>query len=184
MAPGTIGSVSTIHTASSASAAAQTGAMTRGLTAPPAAPAAQPGPAAAPGVARLAMRPPEAALFRARFDPAPGCHLEWGLGGSTAEAPWPVLAAAGAWPGRVLVGGRFRVACCLALAREALDRPRRLAPRLLVHDVNAARPHCAPIGIAWRQVAHAGTLRLHRLRWRIDAAAMAAALAAHAHDPR
>lgn len=207
--------------------------------------------AAMPGIGQLRMHPVEAALFRAQLTPPPGCYLEWGLGGSTAEAlraraglvvsvegdaawiagarrdaqvvaaqaqgrlrllhadigptgdwgtptdpataarwpgyaeaPWAVLAQAGAWPDLVLVDGRFRVACCLVLAREALARRGQAPPRLMLHDFNAKRPHYAAIGIAWRQVDRAGTLRVFRLRGRVDPAALAAAIASHAQDPR
>jgi hypothetical protein len=210
-----------------------------------------PSSAMTPGIGRLHMRPNEAALFRAQMTPPPACYLEWGLGGSTAEAlragaglvvsvegdatwiagarrdalvvaakaegrlrllhadigptgewgtptdpatsarwagyaeaPWAALAQAGAWPELVLVDGRFRVTCCLALAREALARPGQAPPRLMLHDVNAQRPYYAAVGIAWRQVERAGTLRVYRLRDRIDQAALAAAIAAHAQDPR
>ena len=58
--------------------------MTAAEPAPPA--QAAPRSTATPGVGQLRMRPVEAALFRAQMTPPPGCYLEWGLGGSTAEA--------------------------------------------------------------------------------------------------
>jgi hypothetical protein len=214
-------------------------------------PAKAPAAGNTPGVGRLAMRPAEVRLFRAQLRPPPGCYLEWGLGGSTAEAlhagaglvitvegdaawiaaaradaavagaeatgrlrllhadigptgewgvpvdrsarprwpgyaaaPWPVLEAAGAWPDLVLVDGRFRVACCLAVARECLARPDRTPPRLMLHDFDAARPHYEPMRLGWDEAAAAGSLRVFRLRAGIDPAALAASLARHAHDLR
>jgi hypothetical protein len=197
------------------------------------------------------MTPEEAALFRAQLSPPPDCYLEWGLGGSTAEAlragarlvvsvegdgawvaaaradpaiaaaeaqgrlrllhadigptaswgrpvdasasalwpgypaaPWPVLDEAGAWPGLVLVDGRFRVACCLKVARECLERPDRAPPRLLLHDFHERRPHYAPMRLAWEEAASAGSLRLFRLRRDVDPAALAERIAAQALDWR
>ena len=99
-----------------------------------------------------------------------------------AEAPWPVLA--GAWPEVVLVDGRFRVACCLALARECLARPEAKAPRLLLHDAGRKRPHYDAVRLAWAPDGRSGTLIRFRLRRRIDRAALAEALARHLADPR
>jgi hypothetical protein len=214
-------------------------------------PIVAPAKGAAPGTGQLTMRPVEARLLLREFVPPPGCYLEWGLGGSTAEAlragarlvvsvegdaawiaaaraepmvaeaeaagrlrllhadigptgrwgmpvdpttrarwpgyaaaPWPMLAQAGAWPDLVLVDGRFRVACCLAVARACLDHPDRPQPRLLLHDFNERRPHYEPMRLAWEEVAVAATLRVFRLRGGIDAAALDAVAAEHAQDPR
>jgi hypothetical protein len=190
-------------------------------------------------------------LFRAQLVPPPACYLEWGLGGSTAQAlragarmvvsvegdaawiaaaradpavagaeaegrlhllhadigptgkwgvpldgsarerwpgyaarPWPVLEAAGAWPGLVLVDGRFRVACCLAVAQACLAHPGRPPPRLMLHDFDARRPSYETMRLAWEEVAAAHTLRVFRLRAGVDQAALAAAAERHARDPR
>jgi hypothetical protein len=58
--------------------------MTGAAETPP--PIIAPGAPGPPGIGRLAMHPDEAALFRAQLVPPPACYLEWGLGGSTAEA--------------------------------------------------------------------------------------------------
>ncbi|BDG73313.1 hypothetical protein [Roseomonas fluvialis] len=214
-------------------------------------PTVAPAQRAKPGVGQLTMRPVEVRLYRAQLVPPPRCYLEWGLGGSTAEAlragaglvvsvegdgawiaaarddaavaaaeatgrlrlvhadigptgkwgmpvdrgtrarwpgyaaaPWPVLDAAGAWPDLVLVDGRFRVACCLSMARECLARPDRPPPRLMLHDFNDQRPHYEPMRLAWEEVGAAASLRVFRLRAGIDPAALAAGIAAHDQDPR
>ncbi len=214
-------------------------------------PSVKPDEIAPPGIGRLTMRPVEARLFRRQLVPPPGCYLEWGLGGSTAEAlragarlvvsvegdavwiagaradpmvaeaeaagrlrllhadigptgkwgmpvarsararwpgyaaaPWPVLEAAGAWPDLVLVDGRFRVACCIAVARACLDHPDRPPPRLMLHDFDERRPFYEPMRLAWEEEAAAATLRVFRLRRGIAPAVLEAAAAQHAFDPR
>lgn len=210
-----------------------------------------PPPTVMPGIGRLTMRPVEARLFRRELTPPPTCYLEWGLGGSTAEAlragarlvvsvegdaawvagarsdpivaeaeaagrltllhadigptgkwgmpvnrsararwpgyaaaPWAALEAAGAWPELVLVDGRFRVACCLAVARACLGHPDRPPPRLMLHDFDERRPHYEPMRLAWEEVAEAATLRVFRLRRGIERTALDALAAEHAFDPR
>lgn len=101
-----------------------------------------------------------------------------------AEAPWALLAAEGAWPGIVLVDGRFRVACACAVAREALRRPELPAPLLLLHDVGPERPHYLPVFEAWETEVSIDSLHLLRLRPGLDEARLAGMVATFGTDPR
>ena len=54
----------------------------------------------------------------------------------------------------------------------------------MLHDFNAERPYYAAVGIAWRQVGRAATLRVYRLRENVNRSALAASIARHLQDPR
>ncbi|MBV1798786.1 hypothetical protein [Siccirubricoccus sp. G192] len=79
----------------------------------------------------------------------------------------------------VLVDGRFRVACALYGAA-------RLAPgaMLLVHDFWPRAAYQAPLLRHFDLLGSAGTLALLAARRPLDAALLAADLAAHGFDPR
>lgn len=113
--------------------------------------------------------------------PLAGDARDWA---AYAEAPWAALAAEGAWPGIVLVDGRFRVACACAVAREALRRPDLPPPLLLLHDVSPQRPYYDPVFKAWEAEVSVGSLRVLRLRPGLDAAALDAQVARFSADPR
>lgn len=88
-------------------------------------------------------------------------------------APLRAALAAGHPPDVVLVDGRFRTACCLAVADLCLAGDIE-PPLLLLHD--ADRPDYAPVLLAWDKVGASGSLWLMRLRAELDAAAVRAGL--------
>ncbi|MEO3473816.1 hypothetical protein AAFN86_18255 [Roseomonas sp. CAU 1739] len=100
------------------------------------------------------------------------------------DTPLEALRAEGAWPGLVLVDGRFRVACALAIAWEVARRPDLTPPAMLLHDVGPERPHYGPIFEAWETEASTGTLHLLRLRPGLEAAPLERQVATFMGDVR
>jgi hypothetical protein len=88
-------------------------------------------------------------------------------------APLRAAIAAGTAPDVVLVDGRFRTACCLAVADFCLAGEAE-RPLLLLHD--ADRPKYAPVLMAWERIGTEGSLWLLRMRPDADAATVRTAL--------
>lgn len=99
-------------------------------------------------------------------------------------APWAPLTAQKLWPRLVLVDGRFRVACCFALALRAMVRPPKRQPLLLMHDCSPKRPHYDEALTAWEAVEQVDGLRLMRLRPDLDRDLLARELERHTRDAR
>ena len=100
------------------------------------------------------------------------------------DAPWDALVAQRLWPNLVLVDGRFRVACCLAVAVQSLQRPNKPPPMVLLHDCGPGRLHYDDALLAWDVVEQVGTLRLMRLKPGLDAQRLGLELGARVEDSR